>query len=77
MKKFKVKDGVVFEGLQWTEQSSFEGVNKFCVNWLIKTAFGMLRINLGNYVFKGPGNFRMVLDPSTFSQIFEVVDGDK
>lgn len=73
MKNFKVKDGIIFNGLQWNENSSFEGVNKFCVNWLIKTPFGMLRISVGNYVIKGPGNYRMVLDPSTFNQIFEEI----
>jgi hypothetical protein len=71
MTKYKIKDGVKFNGLQWTEQSSFEGVNKFCVNWLVKTAFGMLRLNPGNYVIKGPGCFKIVLDAASFSEIFE------
>jgi hypothetical protein len=68
---YRVKPGVKFDGLQWTENSSFPGVARFCVNWLIKTAFGMLRVNIGNYIIKGPGDFKMVMDSSTFNQIFE------
>lgn len=74
MTTYKVKNGVTFEGLQWTERSSFEGVSKFCVNWMVKTAYGLLRLNPGNYVIKGPGNFKMVIDAWTFSEIFEKAD---
>lgn len=71
MKLYRIKNGIKFDGLQWTENSSFPNVHKFCANWLVKTAFGMLRVNIGNYVIKGPGDFKIVLDPSTFNQIFE------
>jgi hypothetical protein len=70
-KLYRVKPGIKFDALQWTENGSFPGVHKFCVNWLVKTPFGMLRLNPGNYVIKGMGNFQIVLDPSTFQQIFE------
>ena len=69
--KYRVRQGIKFEALQWKETSVFTGVTRFCTNWLMKTAFGMLRVNIGNYVIKGMGDFKMVLDPSTFNQIFE------
>jgi hypothetical protein len=69
--KYRVRNGIKFEAIQWKETSTFVGVTRFCVNWLMKTAFGMLRVNIGNYVIKGIGDFKMVLDPSTFNQIFE------
>lgn len=71
MTNFKVKDDVKFEVVQWTENGSFPGVCKFCASWLLKTSFGMLRVGLGNFVIRGPGDFKMVLDPSSFNQIFE------
>ena len=74
MSRYRLKQNVEFEAVQWTDQSCFEGVSKFCVNWMVRTPFGMLRVNRGNFVIKGPGNFKIVLDSATFPLIFEKVE---
>jgi hypothetical protein len=71
---YKIKDSIKFDAIQWQETSSASFISRFCVGWLMKTHAGTLRVNKGNYVVQGPSNFRLVLDPDTFNQVFEKVD---
>lgn len=69
---------VTFQAVQWFLGKNIDGVVRHCSTFMINTGSGVLRVEQGDYVVRGPLGSKMVFKAPVFEAIFERVDsGDK
>jgi len=77
VEKYKLKEEIVLDGLQWRLGVGIDGVTRYCQQFCINTGRGVLRVNTNDYVIKGPLGIKFVLTAEQFESIFEKVsDGN-